>query len=207
MGTTRWESPSSSSPSSALYPFGVVQVQSVSSAHDTLRLDDPHAVSIGVAATTLVGQSCAMDERARGRAGGATVGAFVNIDVDDLARAEAFYTTAFGLRVGRRLGDDFLELLGAPIPIYLLVKAAGSLALPGGGGARSYARHWTPVHLDLVVDDIDAAIARAEAAGARVEEGISQHGYGKLALLADPFGHGFCLLQLEGEGYDALVTG
>ena len=30
----------------------------------------------------------------------------VNIDVDDLARAEAFYTNAFGLRPGRRFGKD-----------------------------------------------------------------------------------------------------
>lgn len=148
-----------------------------------------------------------MDEHAKGRAGGATVGAFVNIDVDDLGRAQAFYTAAFGLRIGRRLGDDFLELLGAALPIYLLRKKAGSQALPGGGGVRSFARHWTPIHFDFVVDDIEAALARAERAGAHVEEGISQHAYGKLALLADPFGHGFCLLQLEGEGYDAIATG
>ena len=29
-----------------------------------------------------------------------------NIDVDDLARAEAFYVQALGLKVGRRFGDD-----------------------------------------------------------------------------------------------------
>ena len=30
----------------------------------------------------------------------------VNIDVDDLAKAEVFYTRAFGLKVGRRFGAD-----------------------------------------------------------------------------------------------------
>jgi len=36
----------------------------------------------------------------------------VNIDVDDLERAVHFYTEAFGLRVGRRLGPSGVELLG-----------------------------------------------------------------------------------------------
>jgi len=26
-----------------------------------------------------------------------------------------------------------------------------------------------------------------------------------LALMADPFGHGFCLLQFVGQGYDELA--
>ena len=48
----------------------------------------------------------------------------INIDVDDLARAEAFYTAAFGLRAGRRFGAGGVELLGAEAPLYLLVKSA-----------------------------------------------------------------------------------
>lgn len=48
----------------------------------------------------------------------------INIDVDDLARAEAFYTAAFGLRAGRRFGAGGVELLGAETPLYLLVKSA-----------------------------------------------------------------------------------
>lgn len=130
----------------------------------------------------------------------------VNIDVEDIEAAIRFYTQAFGLRVGRRMGADFVELLGADVPIYLLLKAAGSSAHPGGGAARSYARHWTPVHLDIAVDDIEAAHARALVAGAKAESEIETHAYGRLALLSDPFGHGFCLLQLQGRGYDAITT-
>ena len=29
---------------------------------------------------------------------------------------------------------------------------------------------------------------------------------GLLALLRDPFGHGFCLLEFRGAGYDAIAS-
>jgi hypothetical protein len=29
--------------------------------------------------------------------------------------------------------------------------------------------------------------------------------YGRIAMLADPFGHGFCLLAFNVQGYDALL--
>lgn len=129
----------------------------------------------------------------------------LNLDVDDMERAIAFYTAGLELRVGRRFDDGFVELLGAEAPLYLLLKAAGSAPSEGATQPRSYARHWTPLHLDFVVDDLDSALARALAAGAFLESPPSQHAYGRLALLHDPFGHGFCLLQFEGKGYDELA--
>lgn len=131
----------------------------------------------------------------------------VNIDVDDLARATAFYTGAFDLRVARRFGTSGVELQGAAVPVYLLLKAAGSAPAPVAAGAgRTYARHWTPVHLDLVVPDVDAAVARAVAAGATLEGAPRTRDWGRMALLADPFGHGFCLVQFIGRGYDEIAT-
>lgn len=152
-----------------------------------------------------------MSEQATGTRGPSllpqgVLGVLVNVDVDDLAAAERFYTSAFGLRVGRRLGEDMTELLGAAVPLYLLKKAAGSAATPQGGAQRDYARHWPPVHVDLVVGDVDAALARAKRAGATVEEGVTEHAYGRLALLSDPFGHGICLLEFNHNGYDAITT-
>jgi len=129
----------------------------------------------------------------------------INLDVDDMERALEFYTKALALRVGRRFDSGFVELLGAEAPIYLLSKASGTSPFDGATHARSYARHWTPLHLDFVVDDLDAALARALSAGAVLEAPPSQHAYGRLALLHDPFGHGFCLLQFEGNGYDELT--
>lgn len=130
----------------------------------------------------------------------------VNIDVDDMERAVDFYSKAFELHVGRRLGADGVELLGGSAPVYLLVKAAGTRASPDSSAVRNYQRHWTPVHLDIVVDDIDAAVARALTAGAKLEQPVRTSSWGKLALMADPFGHGFCLVQFLGRGYDEIAT-
>jgi predicted enzyme related to lactoylglutathione lyase len=76
-----------------------------------------------------------------------------------------------------------------------------------GGDLRRYGRHWTPVHPDIVVDDVDAAVARAVGAGAKLEAPAKDTAYGRIAMLADPFGHGFCLLQFNRQGYDALLSG
>jgi predicted enzyme related to lactoylglutathione lyase len=129
----------------------------------------------------------------------------INLDVDDLDRAERFYAEAFGLRPARRLGDDGLEMLGGPAPLWLLRKAAGSPASGTMGDTRRYSRHWTPVHLDFVTEDIDAAVARARAAGAVLEQPVSTHAWGRLALMADPFGHGYCFVQFLGQGYDEIA--
>lgn len=127
----------------------------------------------------------------------------VNIDVPDLAAAREFYIAAFGFTLGRSLGADMCELLGAGVPIYLLEKQAGSAPFDGAP-VRSFDRHWTPVHFDLAVDDLEAAVERAVAAGARTESDITTHAYGRMCLLADPFGHGVCLLDLT-PGYDAIA--
>ena len=128
----------------------------------------------------------------------------VNLDVDDLERGVDFYGSLFGLQVGRRLGGYAVELLGGPAPIYLLQKNAGSAATPDGSAAtpdgsqqRHYGRHWTPVHLDFVVDDIESVTAKAIAQGARLEQPITTESWGSLALRADPFSHGFCLIQVS----------
>ena len=90
----------------------------------------------------------------------------INIDVDDLKKATQFYCTALDLAVGRRFGHDAIELLGANAPIYLLAKPNGTVASASSRHLRSYARHWTPIHLDFVVDNIDAAVDKARNAGA-----------------------------------------
>jgi predicted enzyme related to lactoylglutathione lyase len=132
--------------------------------------------------------------------------ALINIDVDDLERAVAFYTAALGLRIGRRFGRAAAELLGAGSPIYLLRKPAGSPAGPATDERRRYGRHWTPVHLDFVVADVGAAVERTVAAGATLEVPTATHAWGKIAQLTDPFGHGLCLIEFIGGGYDEIAT-
>lgn len=129
----------------------------------------------------------------------------VNIDVDDLAGAEQFYCRALGLRPGRRLGAEAVELVGAAAPVYLLRKPPGTPASPASAEQRSYRRHWTPVHLDFAVADLEAAIRRAEGAGAVREGEIRSHPWGRIAAMADPFGHGFCLIEFTARGYDEIA--
>jgi predicted enzyme related to lactoylglutathione lyase len=129
----------------------------------------------------------------------------VNIDVDDLEKAVRFYSAAFGLRIGRRFGAFGVEMLGSSAPIYLLVKEAGTPASDATSQVRSYERHWTPTHLDFVVEEIEGAIQKAVEAGARLEKPCATYKWGKLALMADPFGHGFCLVQFLGRGYDEIA--
>jgi predicted enzyme related to lactoylglutathione lyase len=130
----------------------------------------------------------------------------INLDVHDIEAAVRFYTQALELRVGRRFDDQFVELLGAEAPLYLLAKAPGSVPFAGAKAARDYARHWTPLHLDFVVDDLQQALSRVLAHGAKLEGEVSTHAYGLLALCSDPDGHGFCLLEFRGRGYDELVA-
>jgi predicted enzyme related to lactoylglutathione lyase len=137
---------------------------------------------------------------------GATVQILVNIDVDDLERAIEFYTRAVGLRLERRLFDGTVgEMSGRSAKIYLMAKPPGSTPFRSASLARDYRRHWTPVHLDFIVDDVAAAVQRAVAAGARLEGDIQSFAWGEQATLSDPFGHGFCLVQFGSGGYDHVA--
>jgi predicted enzyme related to lactoylglutathione lyase len=128
-----------------------------------------------------------------------------NVDVDDLEKAVSFYRAAFKLSVGRRFGNGCVEMLGGSSPIYLLAKPGGTAASGTTTQVRHYDRHWTPVHLDFVVAEIEAAVRDAVVAGARLEAPVSTNTWGKLALMADPFGHGFCYIEFIGHGYDEIA--
>jgi predicted enzyme related to lactoylglutathione lyase len=131
----------------------------------------------------------------------------VCIDVENLEAGIAFYRDALGLTPGRRLGQSWVEMLGAAAPIDLLAEPAGTTASPRSKAVRDYGRHWTPVHLDWPVPDLEAAVRRAKAAGATLDRDIRDKKWGRLAILADPFGNGFCLLEYRGRGYDEMIGG
>lgn len=128
------------------------------------------------------------------------------IDVDDLDKAIRFYTTALDLTLGRRFGNHWAELLGASAPIDLLETKPGSAPSPDAPQTRAFSRHWTPVHLDFVVPDLDVAVQRAVAAGATLDSPVRVEAYGRLANMADPFGNGLCLVEMNARGYDAITT-
>jgi uncharacterized glyoxalase superfamily protein PhnB len=58
-----------------------------------------------------------------------------------------------------------------------------------------------------VVDDNEATVARLQGLGAVLERPVADTAWGRIAGLADPFGHGIDLLEFKGRGYDELVSG
>lgn len=126
----------------------------------------------------------------------------VNIDVPELEPAIDFYSTALGLNLSRIIDDDVAELTGASSVIYLLANATGSAATSSVAEVRRYSRHWTPMHIDFVVDDVVKAADRAVTAGAIQESECIEWRGSKCITFSDPFGHGFCLLEFDGETYD-----
>ena len=67
------------------------------------------------------------------------------IDVADIEHAIAFYTQGLQLKLGRRLGTDWAELLGGGSTIDLLAEKEGSAPLGDTHPQRrDFRRHWTP---------------------------------------------------------------
>lgn len=130
----------------------------------------------------------------------------VNIDVPELEPAVRFYTCAFDLSHSRSMDDDVVELSGASSTLYLLKNDTGSSPVRGSATGRDYNRHWTPVHLDFVVDDLEVAARRAEQAGALRESECVEWNGSRCITFADPFGHGFCLIEFEAGTYKDGTT-
>lgn len=126
----------------------------------------------------------------------------VNIDVEAIEEAITFYEIGLGLRLIRRLFDGTVaEMGGGPASIYLIEQPDTSAAVPGTSLQRDYQRHWTPIHLDFIVEDVDAAVKQSVSAGAAQEAEVKKFVWGKLATMSDPFGNGFCLLAFAEGGY------
>jgi len=81
----------------------------------------------------------------------------ISIDVDDIERAVDFYTRGLGLSVVER-GPDWAHLTHEGQTIFIMQLPRGSDAVENAHSPRDYSRHWTPVHLDFVVADIDNAV-------------------------------------------------
>ena len=107
----------------------------------------------------------------------------VSIDVPSLADGIAFYGQAFGFEVSVRPapGVAVLKLGGASL--CLLEKKEGSKPLPQTADTRRHERHWTPVHLDIHLADLDAALVRAIAAGAKIKVFLNSLAVGTHSLV------------------------
>ena len=101
-----------------------------------------------------------------------------------------------------RLALALLE--GANLPVFLLANRPPVADLGSRQAQRSYERHWTPVHLDFIVSDLDATVARLTGLGGSLDRDVKLREYGRIANMADPFGNGFDLIEFSGAGYDAV---
>ena len=119
----------------------------------------------------------------------------ISIDVPNLAEGIRFYGAAFGFSKVAEPVPGVAVLDAGNAQICLLEKPSGSTPSIQTRDARRYERHWTPVHLDIHVDDLKAALKKAVAAGATQEQVFENPEHGSAAFCGDPFGHGFCLIE------------
>ena len=119
----------------------------------------------------------------------------ISIDVSDMDIALTFYENALDCQVTRR-DENISKLATENIEIYLLKKEHGSNPLIGYDAVRHYDRHWTPIHLDFAVSDLDKAVSRVKEFGGKIE-GKEGGDWGNIVFCSDPFGHGFCVIALN----------
>lgn len=117
----------------------------------------------------------------------------VSIDVPALDAGVAFYARVFGWREVTRPFATMAVVDAGNVTVCFHEKAAGS-SPAAGADPRGYQRHWTPVHLDVHVDDFEGTLGRAREAGALVEQTFTGGPHPDTAFCSDPFGNGFCVL-------------
>lgn len=81
--------------------------------------------------------------------GAVTVNA--SIDVPDLASGLRFYGRVFGFTETARPFPTMAIVDAGNTTLCMHEKPAGKKPTPAAAPARSYDRHWTPVHLDMHV--------------------------------------------------------
>lgn len=139
---------------------------------------------------------------------------FVQMRVIDAPRAIAFYVEAFGAREKYRLVEPSGRVGHAELEfgdtIVMLSDEYPEMGLVG-----PQTRGGTVMSMHLHVDDADALIARAVAAGAAVVRPAADHFYGERSgTVRDPFGHewniGHSIEEVSPEEmqrrYDALMA-
>lgn len=121
----------------------------------------------------------------------------VSIDVPELDAGVRFYAAVFGFVETARPFPTMAIIDANNVTVCMHQKAAGSKPSPATTAERHYERHWTPVHLDLHVQDFDAVLDAVRAQGGAIENEYRTQGPKPAAFCSDPFGNGFCVI---GEG-------
>lgn len=114
--------------------------------------------------------------------------------VKGASKAIEFYKKAFGAEeIGRVPGPDGKSLMHADLRIgdshVFLVDEFPEMGCRGPESIGG-----TPVTIHMYVEDVDAAFAKAVAAGAQVKMPLSDMFWGdRYGVLADPFGHAWSI--------------
>ena len=113
--------------------------------------------------------------------------------VDDVDAAVAFYTGFLGFEVLTSFPPAFANVTRGNLRL-LLSGPTSSAGRPMPDGAKPGPGGWNRIH--LIVDDIDAEVARLRDAGARFRNDVLLGPGGKQILLLDPSGNVVELFQL-----------
>lgn len=111
--------------------------------------------------------------------------------VDDVPEAVAFYTKVLGFEVLNSF-PPFADVARGNLRL-LLSGPASSAGRPMPDGAKPGPGGWNRIH--LLVDDIEAEVARLREAGATFRNEILSGPGGKQILLLDPSGNVIELFQ------------
>ena len=117
--------------------------------------------------------------------------------VDDVAAATDFYTSLLGFEVLTSFPPAFADVARGPLRL-LLSGPASSAGRPMADGAKPGPGGWNRIH--LIVEDIEAEVARLRAAGAPFRNDIVSGPGGKQILLQDPSGNMVELFQPAAVG-------
>lgn len=113
--------------------------------------------------------------------------------VDDVASAVAFYTKFLDFEVLTNFAPAFADVARGKLRL-LLSGPTSSAGRPMPDGVKPGPGGWNRIH--LIVDDIDAEVARLRDAGAPFRNDILEGPGGKQILLQDPSGNIVELFQL-----------
>ncbi len=106
--------------------------------------------------------------------------------VHDVDAAIGFYTKFFGFEVLTSFPPAFADVTRGNLRL-LLSGPTSSAGRPMPDGAKPGPGGWNRIH--LIVEDLDAEVARLHAAGARFRNDILAGPGGKQILLEDPSGN------------------
>ncbi len=115
--------------------------------------------------------------------------------VDDVEASVGFYTSVLGFEVLNDFAPAFADVARGNLRL-LLSGPASSAGRPMPDGATPGPGGWNRIH--LIVDDIEAEVARVRDAGGRFRNEILQGPGGKQVLLLDPAGNVVELFQPAG---------